>query len=102
VRGFVLLKTSGFSSLDPDVQAEMMHVALSKINLKTNMIVFDPEAFEEAYEDDERTLRVPYKKAKKKVYAILDDYGSPEALSESLGRDVDTQHTITFLLAEEY
>jgi len=100
--GFVILRTAGFANLNPDVQAEIMRIALSKIYPKTDWVIFDPEADEEQLEDEGRTLRVPFGKIKEKVYAILDDYGSAEALSEQLGQKVKTRYTLTFLLASEY
>ena len=99
--GFVILRTAGFANLDPDVQAEIMRIALSKIDLKTDWVIFDPEADEEQLEDEGRTLRVPFGKIKEKVYAILDKHGSAEALSEQLGQK-DARYTLTFLLASEY
>jgi len=99
--GFVILRTAGFIKLDLDVQVEMMRIALSKINLKTDWVIFDPESDEEQLEDEGRTLRVPFGKIKENVYTILDDHGSAEALSEQLGQK-DARYTLTFLLASEY
>jgi len=101
VKGFIILMTAGFANLNPDVQAEIMRIALSKINPKTDWVIFDPEADEEQLEDEGRTLRVPFGKIGGKVYAILDDHGSAEALSEQLGQK-DARYTLTFLLASEY
>lgn len=54
------------------------------------------------FEDDGRSLRIPMNSIPKEVYAKLDDYGSNEALSESVGYPVQTQYVITLMLMEEY
>ena len=98
----LVLMTRGFQSLPPEVQAAAIRKALGNISKETDFIVFDPDADKESYEDEGKTLRVPLKNADKKVYAKLDDFGSPEALSENAGMKVDTQYALTFMLAEEY
>lgn len=98
----VLISTPGFRGLPEYLQNRIATQAFSRINPKTSFIVFDPGAEREEYEDEGQSLRIPCAELTEKVYAILDDYGSPEALSENLGRPVSTCYTITFLLAEEY
>lgn len=100
--GFVILATSGFAKLNPELQAKIMKIAISKINKKTNWIVFDPDVKREQLEDEGITLRMPFKGIPENVYAILDDHGSPEMLSMQMGCSVNTQYTLTFLLASEY
>ena len=105
MRGFIILKTVSFSALDPDVQAELMRIALTKINTMRNWIVFDPETETEKIEDEGRTLRVPFRAVPERVYVILEDYGSPEALARELGREIPVpgvRYLVTFLLASEY
>jgi len=98
----VILRTRGFiSDIPEDKQAEIMSVALHSINPKTNWVVFGKEAKKEHFEDEGRTLIVPMD-IPKKVYAILDDYGDPDTLSDNLGQKVNTRYVVTFLLAEEY
>jgi len=111
---FVLIRTLGFSMLDPKIQADIMHVALQKLNLKTDMIVFYPEdkdpmnclectSGKPHYEDEGRTYIIPrFKGLKEKVYAKLEDWVSSEVLSEQVGYKTNARVTITFMLAEEY
>jgi len=100
----LLLRTRGFIyQLDSDLQADIMEKGLARINPKTDFIVFNPEAEEEEerIEDEGRSVIYP-SQAKVKVYAKLDDFGSPEALSENCGFTVHTPYAVTFMLAEEY
>lgn len=98
----LLLRTRRFIyQLDSDLQADMIEEGLTRINPKTNFIVFDPKAEEERTEDEGQSVILP-SKAKEKVYAILDDYGSPEALTDNCGFRVNTRYAVTFMLAEEY
>ncbi|RLJ08610.1 MAG: hypothetical protein DRP12_00145 [Candidatus Aenigmatarchaeota archaeon] len=100
---FIPLSTRGFASeIHPDLQAKIWEITMREISPKTDFIVFDPDAKERKYEDEGRTLRVPMPELPKKVYAKLDDFGSPEVLSEQLGTKVNTQYLVTFMLAEEY
>jgi len=99
----ITLFTIGFRKEVPEgIKEEIIMKTLKKINPKTDFIVFDPNAEKEKYEDERRTLRIPMPGLKKKVYAKLDDYGSPELLSRDVGFPVDTQYVVTFMLAEEY
>ena len=99
----LLLRTRGFVySIDEDAQVEITEEGLKRIDPKApNFIVFDPKAEKERTEDNGESLILP-SKAKEKVYAKLDDFGSAEALSENCGHSVNTQFAVTFLLAEEY
>lgn len=105
MRGNLLvLRTRGFvNDVPSDLQGTIIAAGMRKIQPETpNFLVFDPKADNETEEDDGRTLRISMKDLKEKVYAILDDYGSSEQLSESCGFPVKTQYALTFLLAEEY
>jgi hypothetical protein len=98
----LLLRTRGFiHEIDPDMQAEIMEKGLERINPKTDFIVFDPKAESERVEDEGRSVIFP-SKAKDKVYAKLDAFGSAEALSEDCGIQVNTRFSVVFMLAEEY
>ena len=105
--------TRGFQGLISDVQAEIMSKATSRIHpTKPDMIVFYPEGYTngkpnttEHLEDNGRTLITTIKGLTAKVYAKLDDFGSPEALKENMGEYApkgNIQHVLTFMLAEEY
>jgi len=100
---YVLVLTTGFRGIEPMKQAKIITETLKKIDVeKPNFIVFDPDADKEELEDEGRTLRMPFRDIPERIYAILDDYGSPEVLSSQMGTNVDTQYTITFLLSSEY
>ncbi len=103
----VVLTTPGFRSLPVELQQMMIRTAMAKISPRTDMIVFDPSVdpdapIKETYEDEGRTLRIPVSGLEKKVYAKLDDFHSPEILSRELGHVVNTQYTLTLMLADEY
>ncbi len=100
---YVILTTRGFrDGIDPNIAGHIMADTFENIRPnEPTMIVYEPECKKSRYEDDGRTLIKPTK-ATQKVYAKLDDYHSPETLSESIGRKVTTQYVVTFLLAEEY
>jgi len=97
----VILKTRGFLSLPKKVQEYVIEKTLERITTETDMIVFDPDAADERYEDEGRTLILPTYYMEK-VYAKLDDYGSAENLSNKIGYKVTTRYVITFLLPEEW
>lgn len=98
----LLLTTRGFNETPTDIQAEIMEVGLKRIHPKApNFIVFNPKEEKERPDDNGESLILP-SKSEEKVYAILDDFGSSEALSENCGSKVNTRYALTFLLAEEY
>jgi len=100
---FVPLLTIGVrSEIPPEHQFRLIAIASKYISPKTDFIVFDPEAKEMKYEDEGRTLRYPAPWLKEKVWAKLDDYGSPETLSKYIGFEVDTRYVVTFMLPHEY
>ena len=100
--------TSGIlSEYNPITIKKMTSYALEKLIGKTTWVVFTPKAKRCYLEDEGRTCIVPLKwmdkDATEKVYAILDDYGSAEALQESAGdKTITTQFVLTLLLAEDY
>lgn len=103
------MRTRGFiSDVPKEIQANIMAYALRRINpKKPNWVVFYPESEKKEHlEDNGRTLITSMKGLTKKVFAILDDFGSPKALKENMGKyappDLKTQYVVTFLLAEEY
>ena len=97
------------SEIPPDIQGKIITHALGRIRPeKPSWVVFYPNdgKKEEHLEDDGRSLITVMDGLNKKVYVILDDFGSVEALKESMGEyappDLKTKYTVTFLLAEEY
>lgn len=98
-----MVLTRGFHGLPEDIGGDILLRGMAEIKPENpDFIVFDPEAKKTEFEDDGRTLHVAYPRLETKIYAKLDDYGSKEALSENVGRKVNTQYAVTFLLAEEY
>lgn len=97
----LLLRSRGFTTIDPDLQADIMEQGLKRIRPETDFIVFDPKANKERVEDEGRTL-VLRSKAEEKVYAKLENFGTPEALSENCGYAVNTKYSVIFMLAQEY
>jgi len=105
----VMMRTRGFMGLPEDVQAKIMAYGLKRVQPDNpNWVVFHPEnnGVEEHLEDEGRTLVTALAGLKEKVYVILDDFGSVEALKENMGKyappGLSTSHVITFLLAGEY
>jgi len=105
----VIMRTRGFMGLPEEVQAKIMACALKQIQPDNpNWVVFHPDGdgVEEHLDDEGRTLITAMTGLKEKVYVILDDFGSVEALKENMGRyappDLSTKYVVTFLLAEEY
>jgi hypothetical protein len=104
----VVMRTRGFLGLPEDVQAKIMSQALGRIKPdKPNWVVFRPgNGVEEHLEDEGRTLVTGMTGLKEKVYVILDDFGSIEALKKNMGKyappGLSTSYVVTFLLAEEY
>jgi len=104
VTNYFMVMTGGFGDLPAVMSSDIIRQGLAEIKPEpgTSMIIFDPEQAETATEDEGRTLHVAYPELKKPVYCKLDDYGSKECLSENVGRKLNTQYMVTFLLAEEY
>ena len=104
----VIMRTRGFIALPEDIQAKIMAYALGRIKPdKPNWVVFRlGNGVEEHLEDEGRTLVTGMTGLEKKVYVILDDFGSIEALKENMGKyappGLSTSYVVTFLLAEEY
>lgn len=102
------MQTRGFQSEIPEeVRGRIVEHALKHIKAdKPNWVVFYPDGEIKRVEDEGRTLVTTMQGLKKKVYAILDDFGSVEALKENMGRyappNLNTRYVVTFLLAEEY
>ena len=108
---FMIVRTVGFiSEIPEDVQAKIMSFVLKRISPKTNFLVLDPECQENKLEDEGRTLRTVNPWTKKKVYAVLDDYGDPKEwdqiyepeTAEELRKAPNCRYVITFMFAEEY
>lgn len=98
-----IVMTRGFHELPDDIVGDILSKGIKQIKPDNpDFIVFDPKGKKTALEDDGRTLHIAYPKLDAKVYVKLDDYGSKEVLSESVGSPVTTQYAVTFMLAEEY
>lgn len=97
-----MVMTAGFSYLPEDIKVDVLEKGMAGIRPENpDWVIFDPEQAETQTEDDGRTLHISYPKLEEKVYVKLDDYGSAEFLSENVGRRVNTQYMVTFMLAEE-
>ena len=82
IRRALFLRTRGIVSQIPlDIQMDMLKKAIEHFDETTDFAVFDPNATEKRYEDDDRTVIIPYREIPKKVWVKLDDYGSVENLS---------------------
>lgn len=103
--GFMLMTTKGFNATPTQfAQERMIAVALKTLKApEPDFLVFDPEHNgHPKLEDEGRTIHMGSFGTPVKCYAKLDDFGSPEALSESVGHKVGMQTVITLMLAEEY
>lgn len=103
MNGFYMALTIGFQGLPDDVRGDILLKGMGWIKPENpDFLIFDPEANKTEYEDGGRTLHIAYPRLETdKVYAKLDDYGDKETLSESVGRPVNSQYAVTFMLAEE-
>ena len=85
----------------------MLEIAKEKLVGKVTWVVFSPDEKKCEYQDQGRTVLFPLRwlsqEMTKKIYVILDDYGSVEALRRSANDSfIDTQYVLTILFAEEY
>lgn len=103
VTNYFMVMTQGFSGLPDAIGSDIIAKGMAAIKPDNpDMVVFDPKQANTELEDGGRTLHIAYPELETKVYAKLDDYGSKEFLSENVGRPLNTQYMVTFLLAEEY
>lgn len=101
----LFLRTPGIISKIPvDEQFAMLAIAKQHFyNGVTDFAIFDPDATEKRFEDENRTVIIPYKTIPTKVWVKLDDYGSPEILERESGlKGLNTRFVITMMLPEEY
>ncbi|MHA1501541.1 MAG: hypothetical protein ACTSSB_06790 [Candidatus Heimdallarchaeota archaeon] len=103
-----ILVTGGIH-VDVDSVTILRMLGVARDNLKdaVTWVVFCPTSEEATFEDEGRTCRYPLKKIDESIhetiYAILDDYGSVDALQKSVGsKHVTTQYVLTLLFAHEY
>jgi len=100
--------TSGiYYEVEPLLIIKMVEIAKQKLIGKVSWVVFSPDAKKCHFEDEGRTVKFPLKwlsqDITKTIYAILDDFGSVEALQKSANDSfIDTQYVLTILFAEEY
>lgn len=104
----LVLQTRGiYFDVDPLITQKVLTIAKQKLVGKVTWVVFSPEAKKCEYQDQGRTVLFPLswlsQEMTKKIYVILDDYGSVEALRKSANDSfVSTQYVLTILFAEEY
>ena len=103
MNGFYMALTIGFQGLPDDVRGDILLKGMGSIKPENpDFLIFDPKATKTEYEDGGRTLHIAYPRLERdKVYVKLDDYGTAEVLSENVGRKVNTQYAVTFMLQEE-
>jgi len=102
---FFIVSTRGFlDELTREQQAMIYTLTTTHIKPECDFFVFDPctQRSRPFSEDEGRTIHYPMPSLPKKVYAKLDDYGTKEALSGSVGHPVNTRYVLTFMLAEDY
>ncbi|MHA1185486.1 MAG: hypothetical protein ACTSXA_06435 [Candidatus Heimdallarchaeota archaeon] len=103
-----MLLTSGIlADVDVLTVKKMVDVAREQLINSVSWVVFCPTTDKVIFEDEGRTCRYPLRKIdetiKENIYAILDDYGSVEALQKSAGNPlITTQYVLTLLFAHEY
>lgn len=104
----LVLQTRGIHfDIDPVITHKILTIAKQKLVDKVTWVVFSPDAKKCHLEDQGRTCKFPLKwlsqDLTKTIYAILDDYGSVEALQKSANDSfISTQYVLTVLFAEEY
>jgi len=103
-----ILITSGIvANVDVFSVKKMVDTARQKLVGNITWVVFCPIAERSTLEDEGRTCRFPLRwidrSIKENIYAILDDYGSVEALQRSANdKYITTQYVLTLLFANEY
>jgi hypothetical protein len=108
-----MVATSNFlSQISFEMDAKMRTIAFKRIGergivdgeLYPDFLVFDPDLqlLTERWEDEGRTLRIGMPGLPGRVYVKVDNYGSPEILSEQIGREVTTPYLITIMMAEDW
>ncbi|MCE7743507.1 MAG: hypothetical protein GPJ52_00065 [Candidatus Heimdallarchaeota archaeon] len=104
----LVLQTRGiYFDVDPLITQKVLEIAKQKLVGKVTWVVFSQETKKCEYQDQGRTVLFPLKwlsqEVTKKIYVILDDYGSVEALRKSANDSfINTQYVLTILYAEEY
>jgi len=108
---FTICQTVGFrSDIPEEIQAKIMAHAFENLKAPTDFVIYETEAGPEHFEDEGRSLSTYVPGTTKKVYAKLDDYGSPdewdemyeEKVADDLKKGIHGRFVITFMLAEEY
>lgn len=105
---YLVILTQGISvTVPPEVVLQLVTIAKQKLAGSVSWVVFCPLVKKWFYEDDGRTCRYPLqlitKEIKETIYAILDDYGSVEALRKSAGNPfICTKYVLTILFSHEY
>ncbi len=107
---YMIFTTNYSNTISSRDDAIIRNIAVKEIGQDRNkygeylpdFLVFDPEAKQKRIEDQGRSLTIPMKTLRDKVYVKLDDYGSPEELSRQVGYPVSTQFAITFMLPEDW
>jgi len=105
---FLVILTRGISvTVPPEVVLQLVTIAKQKLTGSVSWVVFCPLVKKWSFEDEGRTCRFPLqlvtKEIKDTIYAILDDYGSVEALRKSSGNPfISTKCVLTLLFSHEY
>ena len=108
---FTICQTVGFrSDIPEEIQARIMVHALKHFKAPTDFMIYGTEEVSEHFEDEGRSLSTFIPGTTKKVYAKLDDYGSPEKwdelyekeVADELKKGIHGRFVVTFMLAEEY
>lgn len=107
---YMVFTRNYLNTIPDEEKAIIQTISVREIGQKVNQhgehipdfIIFDPKAKTKKVEDQGRSLHIPMKTIPTKVYVKLDDYGSPMELSKQVGRIVNTQFALTFMLAEDY
>jgi len=84
--------------------------ALENLEAPTDFVIYGTEEVSEHFEDEGRSLSTFIPDTMKKVYAKLDDYGSPEKwdelydkeIADGLKKGIHGRFVVIFMLAEEY
>lgn len=109
---YTVITTNMLNTISEDNRFKIMAMTRSRLGCKgeneygecnPDFIVFERNdtPFEKE-EDEGRSLKIGMPGLEDKVYVKLDDYGSKEALADSVGHPVNTQLVATYMLSSDY
>ncbi|MGC9778589.1 MAG: hypothetical protein HZR80_05050 [Candidatus Heimdallarchaeota archaeon] len=104
---YTVLTSGIYHEVNPLTIKRMLDITKQKMVGSVTWVVFCPIAKKCTFEDEGRTCKFPLKWLTKDInetiYAILDDFGSVEALQKNAGNPfITTQYVLTILFAHEY